>query len=86
MQPFHTLKINPAGSKASPLSQCGIGHHIMTAERSFLRFGQSSPLLTLLKGLWEKKDFLTLTDCPGFPEHSPSLPVTVGQHPHSWGG
>lgn len=86
MQPFHTLKINPAGSKASPLSQCGIGHHIMTAERSFLRFGQSSPLLTLLKGLWEKKDFLTLTDCPGFPGHSPSLPVTVGQHPHSWGG
>lgn len=49
-------------------------------------FGQSSLLLVLLKGPWEEKDFLTLSVCPGFPGHSPSLPVTMGQHPHSWRG
>lgn len=61
MQPLHTLKINPACSKASPLPQCGFGHQFTTAERWFLMIGQSSLLLILLKGLWEEKDFLTLS-------------------------
>lgn len=42
MQPFHTLKINPAGFKATPLSQYGIAHRSVTAERQFLMFCESS--------------------------------------------
>lgn len=45
MQPFHTLKINPSGFKAIPLSQCGVGHCSLTAERQFLAFCKSSLFL-----------------------------------------
>lgn len=64
MQPFHTLKINPAGFKAIPVSHCGIG--FVNDERQFLAFCKSSLFLTnseLLRGFWEEQDSLTLSPC-----------------------